>query len=206
MALIIRDRFVMTFLQKSGSTWIEAMIEHFFSRDGEVRSFTIPMWCDKHVPLSFFNERYFRVLSVREPLEWHRSWWAFNKSRENQGINMWHSEEHLNDDSFEAHIDKVLKHVPNYYTNQINSLLGGLNKHKLDAVIRQENIEAELVKALNKGLGMQLTVDDLKKQEVPKVLVTPQKFKDKAVYREDQPKKILEANKTMVQQFYRNKR
>jgi len=194
MALIIRNKVLMTFLPKTGSSWIEQSLKTMMPKK-DVINIVSPGWCEKHLPMSMFNDRFFRIITVRQPVEWHRSWWSFNIDLTKRGINGWNVYKYLDHEDFQTHIDQVLEQFPNFYSSKIDQLTD-----RIDAVIRQENLNQELINALNEGLSESFKVEDLPK--LKKILVTKPEDKALAVYRDDQPDKIREANASYIKQFY----
>ena len=184
----------MTFLPKTGSSWIEQSLKTMMPKK-DVINIVSPGWCEKHLPMSMFNDRFFRIITVRQPVEWHRSWWSFNIDLTKRGINGWNVYKYLDHEDFQTHIDQVLEQFPNFYSSKIDQLTD-----RIDAVIRQENLNQELINALNEGLSESFKVEDLPK--LKKILVTKPEDKALAVYRDDQPDKIREANASYIKQFY----
>lgn len=222
MAVILKNSVILH-IPKTGGNYVREVLDHnkipyyttgrhpcilsqnLFNR--EISSHCIPHGHE------CFEGRVHKLVFVRHPLEWYRSYWSFRVMNKpgNEGakeIEYWRTsdvdigyhgyakvDEITHDDNFELWINNILREFKfgpyskfvSYYC-AFASVIG-----------KTENLKEHLATFLHKYEG----VSELD-FNIPLANVTTRRFKDKAIYVDAQAKRICELEKLVVNRFYKD--
>jgi hypothetical protein len=162
MAVVVPGRFIYLHVPKTGGKWMKLVLDRNFPGAKRITSTTHGnTWARYGHPdlLDVANRREFRFAFVRHPVDWWRSLWRHYARR---GWNMkLELDRTLRDDDFDTFIAHALERLPGYASRMFSRFVGEPGS-EIDFIGRQENLEADLRRALELAgvdvSGLDLTI------------------------------------------------
>ncbi len=222
MAVILNNSVILH-IPKTGGNYVRKVLDHnkipyhttgrhpcilsqkLFNR--EISSHCIP---HGH---NCFEEKLDRLIFVRHPLEWYRSYWSFRVMNKpgNEGakvIEYWRAsdveigyhgyaevDEITHDDNFQSWINNVLRE---YKTGPYSRFVSYYCAFA-SMIGKTEKLREHLATFLYMHEG----ISELD-FNVPPANVTTRRFKEKAIYADGQQEAICELEKLVINRFYKN--
>lgn len=192
---LVTDKIVFTHLPKCGGTFVRYVFQQLNIRFHEVGEFHCPYFRIKNK----LDPQLVSVISIRHPLTWYQSRW-YHRMRLG-----WVPD--AEEDWFSAsnNFNKFVENMGEFDPNgRLSTLIKSFNdgpSGKADHIIRQENLNCELLEVLN--LYYDFNIDFYKSLQNQNVSGDETRSSwDVAVYDEDIKRRMLSREKYVINTYY----
>jgi hypothetical protein len=213
----MNDRFIFYHIPKTGGKWVLASMHRGgvrgIMRAPKLRIRPLGLWGQHSTFAAMADEHKrarFQFCFVRRPFEWYRSFWAFRKKEAAASPpprKQWRATfrfvvDGLMDDRFQTFLENVLCVYPDGLLTEIYQKYVGPDASWMDFVGRQENLQQDLIRAMDLA-GEDVPREwSLRRLKPMNVSAGAPEWGDQAVCRPEMRGKIEAAEHWILETFY----